>query len=394
VETLRPGEALGSAETPGGAVPDLSGIPLVDQHCHGLVAGPLDRGAFEGFLTESAHPLPHGGSWFESPLGFAVRAVCPPLLGLPRHAAPREYLARRAELGAAEVTRRLVGSTGITDYLIDTGLDAGLPGTLLRPPDVAAVTGSRAHEVVRLELVAEQVLRGRTSAGGFAAAFGQALGLATATAVAVKSIAAYRYGLDLDPARPSGPEIARAAAAFLTDQERGAARLADPVLLRHLLWTGLDTGLPVQVHTGFGDADLTLNRADPALLTPFLRAAQPTGTPVVLLHCYPYHRNAAYLAHVFPHVYADIGLALNHTGARAGAVLAEFLELAPFAKTLFSTDAYGPPELYAVGTALFRTHLHRILTGWVAGDACTSADAERVARMIAAGNARQLYRLP
>ena len=32
------------------------------------------------------------------------------------------------------------------------------------------------------------------------------------------------------------------------------------------------SGLPLQVHTGYGDPDLTLHRADPSLLTPFLRA--------------------------------------------------------------------------------------------------------------------------
>jgi len=373
---------------------DLSAIPLVDQHCHGLVAGPIDQPTFVGFLTESRHPLPHGASWFDTQLGFAVRAVCPPLLGLAPHASPEEYLARRAEMGAEEVTRRLLGSTGISDYLIDTGLDYGLDGSLLRPQDLAALSGGRAYEIVRLETVGEQVLRGGTSAAGFAVAFARALDAATRTAVAVKSIAAYRHGLDLGPARPSAQQVRAAAGDSLADLQRtGAVRLTDPVLLRHLLWAGLDTRLPLQIHTGFGDTDLTLNRADPALLTPFLRAAQSTGVAVILLHGYPYHRNAAYLAHVFPHVYVDIGLTLNYVGTRAGAVLAEILELAPFAKTLFSTDAYGPPELYAIGTALFRKHLRHILTEWVTSDACGLADAERVARMIAGENARNVYRL-
>src|SRR5262249_5640868 len=209
----------------------------------------------------------------------------------------------------------------------------------------------------------ERVVRAGTTAAGFAATFAEALGAAAGTAVAVKSIAAYRHGLDLDPDRPPAHEVAAAAGAWLAKADRTGAgrtaatvRLTDPVLLRHLLWAGLDTGLPVQVHTGFGDPDLTLNRADPALLTPFLRAAQATGVPVVLLHGYPYHRNAAYLAHAFPHVYVDLGLTLNHVGSRAGAVVAEILELAPFPKVLFSTDAYGLPELYALGATLFRRH--------------------------------------
>ena len=369
---------------------DLSEIPLVDQHCHGVVAGPVDRSGFEQMLTESKDPLPHGGSWFDTQLGLAVRAQCPPLLGLRPHASAQDYLARRAELSVEELHQRLFCSTGISDYLVDTGLDGGL----LRPSDIAAVSGGRAHEIVRLESIAEQVTRTGTSAGGFAAAFTEALGDVTRSAVGLKSIVAYRHGLDLDPARPSADEVRTAAGRWLAEFDAtGDVRLTDPVLLRHLLWTGLDTGLPLQLHTGFGDPDLTLNRSDPALLTRFLRATQPTAGAVILLHCYPYHRNAAFLAHVFPHVYVDVGLTVNFVGHRAGAVLAETLEVAPFAKVLFSTDAYGLPELYAVGAALFRKHLQRVLTGWVGEDVCTLADAERIAGMISGGNARQLYRL-
>ena len=122
---------------------------------------------------------------------------------------------------------------------------------------------------------------------------------------------------------------------------RGPARLDEPVLLRFVLWCGIDRGLPVQIHTGFGDRDLRLAAADPALLQRFLAAAEPSGVPIVLLHCYPYHRQAGWLAQVFPHVYVDVGLTVAQVGARADAVLGEFCELAPFGKLLFSTDGYG-----------------------------------------------------
>ena len=370
---------------------DISGIPLVDHHCHGVVPNPLGRSEFEQLLSESSHPLPHDASWFDTQLGLAVRALCPPLLGLQPHAPPDEYLTRRAELSTEALHQRLLRSIGISDYLIDTGL----AGPLLRPPDIAAVTGSRAYEIVRLETVAEEVARSGTSAAGFAAAFADALHAATRGAVAVKSVVAYRHGLDIDPVRPSAAEIRTAAGRWLAEIEAtGHVRLTDPALLRHLLWTGLDRGLPLQLHTGFGDADLTLHRSDPALLTPFLREAQSSGVPEIALHCYPYHRNAAYLAHEFPHEYVDVGLTLQYVGVRAGAVLAETLELAPFSKVLFSTDAYGLPELYVVGAALFRKHLQRLLDAWVAEDVWTLADAQRFASQIAAGNARQVYRLP
>ncbi|MGP3968509.1 amidohydrolase family protein, partial [Streptomyces sp. 6N223] len=165
------------------------------------------------------------------------------------------------------------------------------------------------------------------------------------------------------------------------------------VLLRHLLWRAAETGLPLQIHTGFGDSDLRLDRADPALLIAFVQAVQPTGCRLVLLHGYPYHRQAGYLAAVYPHVYADVGLTLTHTGARAQAVLGEMLELTPFGKLLFSTDAYGLPELYLVGAEAFRQALGGLLGQWTREGAWSRADAERVAALVAADNARRLYTL-
>jgi predicted TIM-barrel fold metal-dependent hydrolase len=165
------------------------------------------------------------------------------------------------------------------------------------------------------------------------------------------------------------------------------------VLHRFLIWSGIDLQLPVQFHVGYGDADVDLHRGDPLLLTDLLRATEPAGVPVMLLHNYPFHRNAGFLAQVFGHVFVDVGLATHNLGHRSGALLAELLELAPFGKVLFSSDAFGLAELYLLGTVLFRRGLGRYLAGGVAEDAWTASDAARIAAMIGAGNARRAYRL-
>src|SRR5690606_42122719 len=123
------------------------------------------------------------------------------------------------------------------------------------------------------------------------------------------------------------------------------------------------------------------------------RATAGLGTDLVLLHGYPYHRHAAHLAGVFPHVYAGSGAALVRTGARAATVLAEILELAPFGKILFSSGARGLPELHVVGARLFRDALARVLGTWAAEGAWALPDAERVAGLLAEGNARRVYGL-
>jgi predicted TIM-barrel fold metal-dependent hydrolase len=356
---------------------------LIDGHCHVIRAGDLDRAEFELACGEADLPAPAGVSYLDSQLGLAIRRWCAPVLGLPAHASFDDYLARRAELGWSAASAALIGAAGLAALLVDTGLDV---------PDVVGmaqletIAGAPVHEVVRLERVAQDLM-GRVDAAGFAEAVAAALASRASDAVAVKSIIAYRYGLDIPPQRPSPAEVVEAAGRWF----RTGGRLTDPVLLRHVLWAGVDTGLPLQLHTGFGDRDVRLSRADPALAREFLEATVASGVPVVLLHAYPYHRNAGWLAQVYPHVYLDLGLTVGHLGLRADSVLGEFLELAPFGKLLFSTDAYQLPELYLVGATQFRHSLRRLLDGWIADGALRPADAGRITEQIGAANARRVY---
>jgi uncharacterized protein len=378
----------------GGAVDEAVGaLALVDHHVHPVLATELARGDFEELITESDRPVPPGTTRFDSQLGFAIRRWCGPVLGLAPSVPAEAYLARRAELGAAEVGRRLLRASGVAHFLVDTGyLRAGMLGLTA----MAEVAGARVEEVVRLERVAEQAIAaGNGSAAGFAERFRDALWERTTFACGVKSIIAYRFGLDFDPRPPTAVEVAGAAGRWLRQiDSTGIIRVADPVLLRFLLWAGVDRGLPVQVHTGFGDPDADLRRSDPLLLRGFLELTQERAVPVLLLHCYPYHREAGYLAAAYPHAYLDVGLAINHLGARAAAVVAESLELAPLAKVLFSSDAWGPPELHYLGAHLWRRATASVIGQWVDSGDWAPADAIRVAEMIGAQNARRVYGLP
>ncbi|MBB1153801.1 MULTISPECIES: amidohydrolase family protein [Amycolatopsis] len=368
----------------------VADLPLVDHHCHGVRTGGVDRDGFERMLTEADTVSPLGTSLFDSLIGLAVRERCAPILDLPKHAPADDYLARRAELGSREVNRRFLRGTGSTDYLLDGGF---LPESLTATTDFAELADARAHDIVRLEQVAEDVIRG-TSAAGFAEDFAAELDRRTGNAVGVKSIAAYRVGLELSGERPVPGEVEAAAGRWLAGIEAGEpVRLADEVLHRHLVWAGIDRRLPVQFHVGYGDSDVDLHRCDPLRLTGLLRATRDAGVPILLLHNYPFHRNAAYLAQVFEHVFVDVGLATHNAGFRAPAILAETLELAPFGKLLFSTDAFGLAELYHLGTALFRQGLSDFLRTALAADALSEADALRLARLAGHENAARIYRL-
>lgn len=358
-------------------VGDLAELQLVDHHVHGAFTADLPRAEFEVHLNEaSPEPVPDWLTHFDSQLGFAIRRWCAPVLDLPPHAPADEYWRRRTELGHAEVTERFLRAAGVSDWLLDTGF-----GEVLDVPSMAAVSNARAHEIVRLESVAEQVGPGRD----YADEFGARLAEATARAVGVKSILAYRCGFDVDLSRPGPRAVAEAALRW------DGGRLTDPVLIAHGLHTAVELGLPIQVHTGYGDRDLDLHRANPLHLLDFLRAV--TTVPVLLLHCYPYHREAGYLAQAFTNVYFDVGLGLNHAGVRATAIVAESFELAPFAKQLYSSDAWGPPELHFLGATLWRKAIAEVFGRWVADGDWSAADAVRVAGMVGRDNARRVYGL-
>ena len=371
----------------------VGNIALVDHHAHPVLGSNLSRAIFEELITESDRAAPAGTTRFDSQLGIAVRRWCAPVLGLPPDTSPDEYLARRAELGPDEATRLLLRASGTACFRVDTGYV--LDGMLGLEP-MAEAAGAGVAEIVRLERVAEQaIVAGDATADGFADQFRAALWDQAAGACGVKSIIGYRFGLDVDPAPPTAAEVAEAAGRWLGDIEQGGSiRVTDPVLLRHLLWTGVERGLPVQVHTGFGDPDADLRRCNPLYLRALLELAEPRGVPIMLLHCYPYHREAGALAQAYPHVYLDVGLALNHVGARASAVVAESLELAPFSKVLFSSDAFGPAELHYLGALQWRRATAATLGAWVESGDWGGADAARVAGMIGADNARRVYRLP
>ncbi|WP_333737933.1 amidohydrolase family protein [Streptomyces sp. IBSBF 2806] len=366
----------------------LAGLELVDHHCHGVVVDPLDRPGFEALLTEGER-WP-GVSTFDTPVGVAVRRHCAPLLDLERHAPADVYVARRAELGPREVNRRFLTAARTGVFCVDTGF---APHRVTTVAELAgAAGGAVAHEVVRLESVAEAVVERGVDAGGYADAFRAAAldAVRRPGVIAVKSVAAYRTGFDLGPARPSDDEVARAARRWLA---RGG-RLDEPVLMRHLLWTAVDLGLPLQLHTGFGDHDIRLHRVDPTHLTDWLHLIAGT-IPVLLLHCWPYQRQAGFLAAVFEQVYLDVGLTLHHVGpVRARAVLEEALEITPFRKLLYSSDAYGLAEFYGLGALAFRRGLSELLQDRVDADELGLPDALRLARWAAADNARRVYRLP
>ena len=248
----------------------------------------------------------------------------------------RAVYQQRLAADPAEYASELLRATNTEVLLVDDGYPPEDVGTSW--DELGELAGCRALPVLRLETRGEHAAK------------------ETATArergyVALKTIAAYRGGLD---------------------------RISDDVVAALEVNEATGDPLPVQVHCGFGDSDLHLWRADPGYLKPLVERFG--DTPFVLLHCYPFVREAGWLAHVYGNVWFDLSLTIPHV-SRPAVVLEEALELAPVSKLLYASDAARTPELYLLAATWWRDALAAVLTD------------EADARLILRENALALYRL-
>lgn len=278
--------------------------------------------------------------------------------------------------------------------LIDTGFKSD---SILGVPEMGELAGVPSHEVVRIEAVAEDVIRSGVDAGGFADALREALVQRSRDAIALKTIVAYRTTFRVEQSRPRDEEVAEAAGRWLREIEQtGKVRLVDPVIQRATLWTAAEIcrerGCPLQVHSGLGD-DVDLHGCDPSLFTDFIRSMQEWKVPMTLLHNYPFVQEAGWLTEIYQNVYIDTGVVLHYTGPSSARIIRESLECAKFSKILFSTDAIGLSELYYLGAKLFRIGLKRALDEWIQDGYLNHKEADIIIEDIAFRNARRIYRL-
>ena len=274
---------------------------------------------------------------------------------------------RRLASDPDQYAASLLRATGSAWLLVDDGYPP--PGEGIEWRELGRLADCRSLPVLRVERVAEE--RPAAPLDHVRAEVAAARGRGFA---ALKTIAAYRGGLDLESLPP----------------RRREDRLEGP-MLRGVVLAALEaneaTGdpLPVQVHCGFGDADLFLPTANPAYLKPLVERFRET--PFVLLHNYPYVREAGWLAHVYGNVWLDVSLTVPHV-SRPAEMLRQALELAPVSKLLYGSDAARTPELYYLAATWWREALAEVL-----GAELPAGEAEAAARAILRENAVALYRL-
>ena len=212
----------------------------------------------------------------------------------------------------------------------------------------AELSGCRVHLLHRVDPLIDRHLEEGSSFAEIVTAFDDALNRQQADGyVGLKTIVAYRTGLRIS-AEVTEAEAVRSAGAAVPGVpiKRRAKPLRD-FLVRRALRFSADTGLPMQIHTGFGDSDIRLGDANPLLLEDVLRTPEGTAAPIVLIHGgFPYHEEVGFLATARPNIHVDFSLFNIFAPARLGDRLLTLIELAPTGKVLAGTDGFSIPEAF------------------------------------------------
>lgn len=366
----------------------------IDHHCHPLIRWPRDLSARElrAVFTEAGDPeildkhLPAVIGYRDAIRRLASELGCDPT--------EEAVLEARKKIDPAEYANRLMQRTSTGMLLLDTGYTGGGPFSL---EEHARDVHIPQKEVVRLEtLAAPLVEAAATSADWFTAVRSALQDAVRGGAVGVKSIAAYRAGLRLRPVDP-----AQLKAAYADLHRRAGAgdslRISGETLCHSLLFEAAEEcaklKVPLQFHCGYGDNDEDLALSNPLGLRPLLVEPRYEGLRVVLLHCYPYQREAAYLCSVYRDVYMDLSLTLPLAGLDGKRAMREALGLCPWTKLLYASDASRLPEIYFVGAAVHREAMAGAFGEFVEHGILTHDQAVAAGIEVLSGNARHVYSL-
>ncbi|GAC1359368.1 MAG: amidohydrolase family protein [Ktedonobacteraceae bacterium] len=374
---------------------DLTHIPLADNHCHGIytVQKTSEISAWRTRFTESADPAMQQ-THVATTLFYRrlLRAMADFMACEPTEEA---ILAARQTYSERDLVQKYLRDANIAALFVDKGhppLD-----TILSDADLAELGECRVGPMLRVELLMQDLIAEQSVLADVIEKLKHALSDVRAQGyVALKSIVAYRTGLAI--ASWSDADVAQAFAAARREvQERGSVRLGHKPLLDTLLHVVFAEAarqeLPVQFHTGYGDADADMLLANPLQLRAVLEQKAYRGMRFVLLHeSYPYTRQGAYLATVYENVYFDLSYGIPFLGYNE---MLEFtrgaFDVAPISKLLYASDAVGVPELFWVSARDGRRILGQVLGERVSTGELTIAEAELAGVAVLRDNAMQLY---
>ncbi|KAI9927902.1 hypothetical protein ASPWEDRAFT_60591 [Aspergillus wentii DTO 134E9] len=387
--------------------------PIIDHHAHNI----LSRQSAQNYAT---YPFEQITSEAQGPALSSAPSTLPLIRGANQLA---ELYGCAPEWEAVKVARDQWVERdydGLVRRCLE-GTHALLLDDMLTDVDVEPYdwhdrfTVSETKRIVRIEALAAKILSamheslstGSVDQGHFdlfRESFKQMVSSAISdpAVVGFKSAICYRTGLNI-PVNVE-PSAVLESFARTAQQTGGTYRVEDKPFNDWLVLQTLDLlkaarietgviGKPLQLHTGLGDADISLLLSNPAYLQPVI--AEYPEVDFVLLHSsYPYTREAGYLACVYPNAYLDLGEVFPMVSRDAQeSIVRQSLEIVPTTRLLWSTDGHFFPETFWLANKQFRQALEKVLLSYVNNGDHTVSQAMEAAADILFHNSNRLHNL-
>ena len=386
---------------------DLSDADIVDNHCHGFIVDQLlkaDPATFEARLTIT------GQAYLTSNQNNPVvwRSIAALVENNAYSMISRRWLCEFlncAEDGASlgrvrysvlradptAYTRRLLADQNIVGLIADEGYTYMPVGGA----ELERLVAIPVHRVARIEsfiddLKTREDLRNLDE---FADALLMLLDEAAADprTVALKSIIAYRTGLDIaEPTRSEALSAFQQWRASEWAESRANSKTVRDYLL-HLAMQVIERhDIAFHIHCGDGDSDVVFQHARPQDLFGFLK--RYNRHPIVLMHAgHPWSEEAAYIASILPHVFIDLSVLIPWASLNIENYLTKLIGMMPSSKLLYSSDQVYEPELFWLPARFARRALEQTLSAAVGAEYLTTATGQSIGRGILANNARRIH---
>jgi len=380
-----------------GAGFDLRHAIIIDQHAHSLVT---DFMQFEAVDLRRCFTESRTMEMLQNhvPSSLSYMDMIRQLGHLLDVSGETQIIELRQTMKEYHYVNSLFDDVSLGAFIIDEGYSSGNALSLQK---LAQLTGRPVFCCLRIENLIEQALRMASTFADLEEKFYSLLNSPSEVpVVSFKTILAYRGGLSL---LETSRELAAEDFAGLKEMaarktlSNSSIRIEKCNLHHYFVLRAFEVaakrGLPVQIHTGLGDSDEDLSMCNPLLLRSLFENKNYAGAKFVLLHCYPYVKEAAYLAALYPNVYMDLSLACFLVSANIESILLDAISLAPISKILTGTDGHTAPETHWYGALSIKRGLSAVLGKLVEQDILEGRQAMKVAGDILHGNARQLYKL-
>lgn len=386
---------------------DLSGIGIVDNHCHPYRVSDILEFESRDFATRSTHVgtmLVFEGQLKNERIDTTVwnnAAILGETTLLPRCATRwlAEYLGcaatqvmevRDAALRAdpSGYARALMRAEGI-----EAVLEAGGPQNPATRDEFETALGTPVFSVARIESWIDQFKDG---------SFDEFVDLVTGAAkaavndpdcVAFKSLIAYRSGLDVgDPSAASARESFQNWKRCGWQDDRRVSKDIYDFILRKIVIVALETERPLHIHCSA--TRFSLENSHPYKLWGLIESA-PDQQFVLIHGGQPWILEAASMASRLPNVALDISSIAPWGLSLVDWTLEMLLGSVSWTQVLYGSDAPGyDPEALWLSARVGRRAVSQALVRLVGRDQATLSEATDIARAVLGDNCRRIHGLP